>query len=164
MTGEREYTPFRHSTSWINLTCGNRWKIHLYAGYTKNLGSTKPLVSGEKYGVGLDIDQLCSGNIAFSYNLPHWQFGVEYVPSTAWYGQTDLSDGKVVHTHTVTNHRVLGLMIYYFCYGRNIVMPFGGRKLVTQSDELTFSAKGHDCKKRLVGDRKAVYSCVPNNL
>lgn len=82
VTGEREYTPFRHSTSWINLTCGNRWKIHLYAGYTKNLGSTKPLVSGEKYGVGLDIDQLCSGNIAFSYNLPHWQFGVEYVPST----------------------------------------------------------------------------------
>lgn len=114
VTGEREYTPFRHSTSWINLTCGNRCKIHLYAGYTKNLGSTKPLVSGEKYGVGLDIDQLCSGNIAFSYNLPHWQFGVEYVPSTAWYGQTDLSDGKVVHTHTVTNHRVLGLMIYYF--------------------------------------------------
>lgn len=114
VTGEQEYTPMRHSTSWVNLTVGTRWKGHLYAGYTKNLGCSKALVSEEKYGMGLDIDQLCSFNLAFSYNLPHWQIGVEYVPTTAWYGDTNPANGRIINTHSVTNHRILGLVMYYF--------------------------------------------------
>ena len=114
INGEQEYTPFRHSTSWVNLTYGKKWKGHFYAGYTKNLGSTKALVSTDKYGMGLDIDQLFSTNIAFSYNLPHWQIGIEYMPTTAWYGDTDMESGKIVNTHSVTNHRILGLVMYYF--------------------------------------------------
>lgn len=114
VTGEQEYTPIRHSTSWINLTYGTRWKGHFFVGYTKKLGSSRPLVTDVQYGMGLDIDQLCSFNMAVSYNLPHWQIGLEYVPTTAWYGDTDLSNGRVVHTHRVTNHRVLGLIMYYF--------------------------------------------------
>lgn len=114
ITGEQEYTPMRHSTSWINLTYGTRWKAHLFAGYTKKLGSSKALVSPEQYGMGLDIDQICSFNMAFSYNLPHWQIGLEYTPTTAWYGDTDLSNGRIVNTHDVTNHRILGLVMYYF--------------------------------------------------
>lgn len=112
--GEQAYTPFRHSTSWINFTCGTKWKGHFFAGYTKNLGTADALVSTAKYGMGLDIDQLFSTHIAFSYNLPHWQIGLEYTPSTAWYGDTDWDSGKVVNTHSVTNHRILGLMMYYF--------------------------------------------------
>lgn len=114
VTGEQEYTPIRHSTSWVNFTYGNRWKTHLFAGYTKKLGCSRALVSAEQYGMGLNIDQLCTFNLAFSYNLPHWQIGLEYVPATAWYGDTDLSDGRVVRTHPVTNHRILGLVMYYF--------------------------------------------------
>lgn len=113
-TGEQRYTPMRHSTSWVNLTVGKRWKGHLYAGYTKKLGCSKALVSEEQYGLGLNIDQLCVCNVAFSYNLPHWQIGVEYLPATAWYGDTNLANGRVVNTHAVTNHRVLGLVMYYF--------------------------------------------------
>lgn len=112
--GEQEYTPYRHSTSWVNFTYGTKWKAHLFAGYTKNLGTSKALVSTSKYGMGLDIDQVLSGNIAFSYNLPHWQIGMEYSPSTAWYGKTDMRTGRVVDTHAVTNHRILGLVMYYF--------------------------------------------------
>ena len=114
VTGKQEYTPMRHSTSWMNFTYGNKWKAHIYAGYTKKLGCNKALVSSEQYGMGLDIDQICSFNLAFSYNLPHWQIGLEYVPTTAWYGDTDLSNGRVINTHDVTNHRILGLVMYYF--------------------------------------------------
>ena len=86
----------------------------LLAGYTKNLGTADVLVSATVYGMGLDIDQVFSTNIAFSYNLPHWQIGMEYMPTTAWYGDTDKVSGKTVNTHSVTNHRILGLVMYYF--------------------------------------------------
>ena len=62
----------------------------------------------------LDIDQVYSTNIAFSYNLPHWQIGMEYMPTRAWDGDTDKAFGKTVNTHSVTNHRILGLVMYYF--------------------------------------------------
>lgn len=113
--GEQEYTPFRHSTTWLNVTYGKKWKPGIFVGYTKNLGTGKSLVSADKvYGMGLDIDQLLTVNVNLSYNLPHWQFGFEYCPATAYYGTTDPATGRVGHTHAVTNHRILGLMMYYF--------------------------------------------------
>lgn len=112
--GEQEYTPFRHSTSWVNFTYGKKWKTGVFLGYTKNLGTGKELASPVKYGVGLDIDQLVTANVNFSYNLPHWQIGLEYSPATAYYGSTDLENGRVKDTHAVTNHRILGLVMYYF--------------------------------------------------
>lgn len=113
--GEQEYTPFRHSTSWVNFTYGTKWKQGLFLGYTKNLGTGKSLVTTDKvYGMGLDIDQLFTVNINCSYNLPHWQIGLEYCPATAWYGKTDLETGRIEDTHAVTNHRILGLVMYYF--------------------------------------------------
>lgn len=114
-TGEQEYTPFRHSTSWLNITYGKKWKPGLFVGYTKNLGTDDPLVSADKtYGLGLNIDQLLTVKAAFSYNLPNWQIGFEYSPATAWYGTICPESGKVVNSHAVTNHRFLGLVMYYF--------------------------------------------------
>lgn len=113
--GEQEYTPFRHSTSWINFTYGTKWKPGLFLGYTKNLGTDDPLVSTDKvYGMGLNIDQLLTANVNLSYNLPHWQIGLEYSPATAWYGTNDKKTGRVEDTHSITNHRILGLVMYYF--------------------------------------------------
>lgn len=113
-TGEQEYTAFRHSTTWVNFTYGNKWKPSIFVGYTKNLGTGKELYSGEVYGMGLDIDQLLIFNLNLSYNLPHWQIGLEYSPATAWYGTNNLISGKVEQTYSVTNHRILGLIMYYF--------------------------------------------------
>lgn len=116
-TGEQEYTPFRHSTSWVNFTYGLKWKGSIFAGYTKNLGTGKELISASPdklYGMGLDIDQLLTFNLNLSYNLPHWQMGLEYSPATAWYGTNSLKDGRVGNTHAVTNHRILALIMYYF--------------------------------------------------
>lgn len=113
--GEQEYTPFRHSTSWINFTYGTKWKPGLFLGYTKNLGTDDPLVFTDKvYGMGLNIDQLLTANVNLSYNLPHWQIGLEYSPATAWYGTNDKKTGRVEDTHSITNHRILGLVMYYF--------------------------------------------------
>lgn len=114
-TGEQEYTPFRHSTSWLNITYGKKWKPGLFVGYTKNLGTDDPLTSEVNvYGLGLTIDQLFTVKTALSYNLPNWQIGFEYCPATAWYGTICHQSGKVVNSHAVTNHRFVGVMMYYF--------------------------------------------------
>ena len=114
-TGEQGYTPFRHSTTWVNFAYGMKWRPGVFVGYTKNLGTGKSLVSADKvYGMGLDIDQLITVSLNVSYNLPHWKFGFEYCPATAYYGTTDLESGRIEQTHAITNHRILGLMMYYF--------------------------------------------------
>ena len=114
-TGKQEYAASRHSTSWLNVVYGKKWKGGAFLGYTKNLGTGKPLVSTNKfYGSGVDIDQLFSTSLLCSYDLPHWKAGVEYTLSSAWYGQTDLSNGKVKEAKAVTNHRILLLFMYLF--------------------------------------------------
>ena len=85
-TGEQGYTPFRHSTTWVNFAYGMKWRPGVFVGYTKNLGTGKSLVSADKvYGMGLDIDQLITVSLNVSYNLPHWKFGFEYCQATAYY-------------------------------------------------------------------------------
>lgn len=112
-TGEQTYTPFKHSMTWLNVVYGKKWKPGFFVGYMKNLGTGKELV-GKTYGVGLDVDQLLTASAQLTYNLPHWKIGAEYGPSTAWYGTTNRENGKVTDTHSVTNHRVLGVLIYLF--------------------------------------------------
>jgi hypothetical protein len=134
-----EYTPFTHSSSWINIIYGDKYRVGLFGGYIKNLGTDKSILSSkldEAYGRGLDLDQLFRGAIAGSYNLPHWQFGIEYTLSTAWYGGEKIGDvtegtekkagiftykpnviddsGKFQKTHSVTNHRIYGVISYLF--------------------------------------------------
>lgn len=114
-TGEQKYTPYRHSTSWLNFIYGRKYQSCLFAGYTKNLGTPDKLVSADKtYGAGLDIDQYLNLSYGMRYVLPHWSIGLEYTLSTAWYGETNLSNGKVVNTHDVTNHRIQSVFIYSF--------------------------------------------------
>ena len=112
-TGEQEYTPYRHSMTWLNIVYGKKWKPGIFVGYLKNLGTGKT-IAGPTYGVGLEVDQVFTTNLQLSYNLPHWKLGVEYSPSLAWYGDMNAENGKIENTHSVTNHRVLGVLIYMF--------------------------------------------------
>lgn len=113
--GAYEYTPFRHSTTWINITYGKKWKPGLFVGYTKNLGTNDALIASDKvYGLGMGIDQLLTFNATLSYNLPNWQIGFEYCPATAWYGDICANTGKVVNSRPKTNNRFLGVIMYYF--------------------------------------------------
>jgi hypothetical protein len=115
VTGEQDYTPFRHSTTWFNAVYGDRWQGGVFGGYTKNLGSGKALIAADKvYGLGMNLDRLLTASAQFAYRLPHWRLGAEYQASTGWYGSMDLSGGKVKNTHSVTNHRIVALFMYYF--------------------------------------------------
>ena len=114
-TGEQEYTPFRSSTSWLNVVYGKTYQGSLFAGYSKNLGTSESLVSADKiYALGGGIDQFTNLSLSFKYVLPHWNFGLGYTLATAWYGETRLSDGKVINTHDISNHRIESIFMYFF--------------------------------------------------
>ena len=114
-TGKQNYTPFRHSTSWLNIVYGKKYQGSLFAGYTKNLGTAESLVSaGKIYGLGLGIDQSTNFSLSMKYNLQNLTLGLGYTLATAWYGETRLSDGKVINTHDVSNHRIESIFIYNF--------------------------------------------------
>jgi hypothetical protein len=115
VTGEQKYTPSRHSTSWLNIVYGQKYQGGIFAGYSKNLGTSESLVSADKmYGSGTNIDQFINLSLHFKYNLPHWNVGIGYTWATASYGDIRLSDGKVKNTHDITNHRVEAIFVYLF--------------------------------------------------
>lgn len=115
-TGEQEYTNFKHSSSWLNITYGKKYQGGLFAGYTKNLGSQDALVSSTAYGEGMNMNELYRLCGSFSYNIPKFTIGLEYEFTTAVYGESDrnLSDGLFDKTNSVSGHRVLGVICYSF--------------------------------------------------
>ena len=123
-TGEREYTPFRNSSNWINIVYGKKWKPGIFFGYIKNFGTVDDMELGKDkqiYGTGTEIDQLLSGTFELTYNVPHWKIGVEYNYTSAWYGAKDENgkyiygkDGKVKDTHAVGNNRLVLSATYSF--------------------------------------------------
>lgn len=114
--GSRGYTPFRVSSTSINGVFGHKYQLFTFLGYSKNLGTTKPLLDmpNNTYGAGLNIDQLVATNIGIAYTLPHWRVGLEYSSSTAFYGEMNLKTGRVHNTHPVTNHRLFSSFMYSF--------------------------------------------------
>lgn len=112
LTGEQKYSPNRNTSSWLNIVYGKKWKVGVFGGYMKNLGTTDSVI--RMYGTGTDVDQLLSGSAEVTYNLPHWKIGMEYNYTTAWYGNLNPSDGKIVNTHSVGNHRIVASVLYLF--------------------------------------------------
>ena len=113
-TGEQEYTPIRNSSTWVNVVYGQKWKPGVFLGYIKNLGTKDALVSKSLYGTGTDVDQVVTGGAELTYNLPHWKFGLEYTLCSAWYGDLNVSNGKITDTHSVRNNRVVATAIFMF--------------------------------------------------
>jgi hypothetical protein len=105
ITGQQSYTPTYNSSSWVNIVWGKKWKVGVFGGYMKNLGTTKEVSS--LIGTGVDVDQIVCGSAEVTYNLPHWRIGVEYNYTTAWYGDLNKANGKIINTHSVDNHRAV---------------------------------------------------------
>jgi hypothetical protein len=112
-TGEREYTPFRNSSNWINIVYGKKWKPGVFFGYIKNLGTADDMISSTVYGTGTNIDQLWTATFELTYNVPHWKIGAEYNYTSADYGKTQ-KNGKVTDTHAVGNNRLVLSATYSF--------------------------------------------------
>lgn len=113
-TGEREYTPIRFSSSWLNVVYGQKWKPGIFVGYAKNLGTSDELVSSTLYGTGTNLDKLVTAGAELTYNVPHWKFGLEYTLSSAWYGTLSKSDGAINNTHAVCNNRIVAVAMFMF--------------------------------------------------
>ncbi len=116
LTGAETYTPLNHVYNWLNLTYGNAWKVGLFAGYLKNLGTSENPV-GPFYGMPY------SSEIAFMYKISpqltytykNFMFGAEISWTTAAYGTTDIGNkGKVKDTDNVTNFRNMISVAYKF--------------------------------------------------
>ena len=115
VTGEKEYTPIRVSSTWFNMTYGKVWRPGVFVGYTKNLGTSESLLTGyELTGLGTNLDQLVSGGAELTYNMKHWKFGLEYLYTSAHYGDVNYNDGRVYNTHTVGNHRLVATAMFMF--------------------------------------------------
>ena len=112
VTGEQKYSPNRNSSSWVNVVYGKKWKGGVFFGYMKNLG-TDDAVS-KMYGTGTNVDQLISGSAEITYNIPHWKIGVEYNYTSAYYGDLNNSNGKIINTHSVGNNRIVASVLYTF--------------------------------------------------
>lgn len=117
-TGQCKYTNFNHSSSWLNLSYGEKYKGNLMFGYTKNMGTDDELIKDSNvYGDGLDIDNMyrIAGN--FTYNIPHFSVGLEYELMNANYGDTgsfNWKKGKYTSTHGIAAHRLTGIFRYNF--------------------------------------------------
>lgn len=111
-TGQQEYSPNRNSSSWVNVVWGKKWKVGVFGGYMKNLGTTDPV--SKMYGTGTNVDQIVCGSAEVTYNLPHWKIGMEYNYTTAWYGDLNKQNGKIINTHSVDNHRVVASVLWMF--------------------------------------------------
>ena len=112
-TGELDYTPLRHSMSWLNFTYGKKWQPGLFLGYLKSLGTGKE-ITGDIYGIGTNVDQIVNLSAQISYNLPHWKIGIEATPCWAWYGSVNKANGHIEDTHSVANFRILGVAMFTF--------------------------------------------------
>ena len=128
--GSYEYTPTRHSSSWISLVYGGKvgaqedkhpQKLQgiLFAGYIKNFGTKAALWDANQDGKadmfyfprGENMNQMWRLTPTLLYTVGKFQVGIEYDITSVHYGDakkginaaTGLADTGL---HWVTNHRV----------------------------------------------------------
>ena len=136
--GSYEYTPTRHSSSWISLVYGGKvgsqedkhpQKLQgiLFAGYIKNFGTKSSLWDANNDGKadmfyfprGENMNQMWRLTPTLLYSVGKFQVGIEYDITSVQYGdakkginaKTGLADSGL---HWITNHRVQLMTKYNF--------------------------------------------------
>ena len=136
--GSYEYTPIRHSTSWISLVYGGKvgaqedkhpQKLQgiLFAGYVHNFGTKEALldINGDgKYNTDTEfftprssaMNQMWRLSPTLLYSVGKFQVGLEYEITSVQYGDGKLNEHGLSkdNLHWVTNHRVQGMVKYNF--------------------------------------------------
>lgn len=109
----KQYTPLALMSGWIDLsTKGEKAVVGLFAGYNKNLGSDDPIAEAI-YGRGTSLDDLLRISPRFVFTAGKFMAGAEVEITQAAYGSIR-TDGRVDHTHPVTNTRVVLITQYKF--------------------------------------------------
>lgn len=126
--GTWSYAPIKATISYLNFAYGKKYRANLFLGYMKNLGAGQDLYNfgtaeAAKYLVFMKGGNNFTGlnsvyRIApsISYNLPHFNLGLEYEWTACTYGQQD-TDGSILNNdklHQVANNRICLLVKYNF--------------------------------------------------
>ena len=133
--GSYEYTPIRHSTSWISLVYGSKvgaqedkhpQKLQgiLFAGYVQNFGTKEALATkadGSFYGYYFPranhMNRMWRLSPTLLYTLGKFQLGCEYEITSVQYGDGVINPANGLSEnglHWVTNHRVQFMTKYNF--------------------------------------------------
>ncbi len=126
--GSWDYAPIKASISYVDFAVGKKYRANLFFGYQKNLGADNDL-----YNFGTDdkpnyyiylkgannfthLNSIFRIAPSVSYNLKHFNFGIEYEWTACTYGDIDKNGGIVDNDnlHQVANNRICVLMKYNF--------------------------------------------------
>ena len=109
---EWAYAPISTLSLWTEIMSnGTAWQAGLFAGYSRNLGSSHQ-ITGATYARGADIGELYRLSPRLVYNAGKMRFAGEVELTAASYGTAD-AFGKVRDGRFVSNLRFL-LAAYYF--------------------------------------------------
>lgn len=126
--GSWKYAPIKASISYLDFAVGKKYRANFFLGYMKNLGADEDL-----YNFGTDeavrhyiymkggenfthLNSIFRIAPSVSYNLTHFNFGLEYEWTACTYGD-QAANGSILdneHLHQVANHRVCALIKYNF--------------------------------------------------
>lgn len=114
-----KYTPTRTLSAWLSYnTIINSFEPGIFAGFTKNLGSTDRIESLlpeiHYFGRGFSIDYVYRIAPRLFYNAGAVKFGAELEHTAAAYGNSWDSNLKVLNSEEVSNTRVLFTITYSF--------------------------------------------------
>ena len=133
--GSYEYTPIRHSTSWISIVYGGKvgaqedkhlQKLQgiLFAGYVQNFGTKEALATkddGSLYGFYTPrsnaMNRMWRLSPTLVYTVGKFQLGCEYEITSVQYGDGKIDPANGLSTnglHWITNHRVQLMTKYNF--------------------------------------------------
>lgn len=111
----QKYTPIRSLTGWFDLCYGSKWKVNLFGGFSKNLGSKDELAKGNQIycrNSAKNIDYMWRICPAVSYSISGVTFGLEYELTNVGYGDSINSWADVNATRDVFNNRLCAMLKY----------------------------------------------------
>ena len=124
--GSWRYSPMNATISYLNISCGSKYRANLFLGYMKNLGAGEDLwldpatngyhiymKGGEEFTHLNSVYRIAP---SLSYNIKAFNLGLEYELTACTYGDL-AADGSVKpddHLHQVVNHRLCALVKYNF--------------------------------------------------
>ena len=111
----QEYTPIRSLTGWVDLCYGSKFKVNLFGGFSKNLGSKDELAKGNQIFARnsvKNIDYMWRICPALSYTVSGVTFGLEYELTNVGYGDEVNSWADVEATRNVFNNRLCAMLKY----------------------------------------------------
>jgi hypothetical protein len=111
--GIYNYSGIRSMASWVDMeTITGKWRAGLFGGFSKNLGSGKP-ITGNYWARGGNISHIYRIAPRLGYFVEKVSFNLEMVYDVAAYGTPD-NQFKFAETTPLANLRILTTMKYNF--------------------------------------------------